>query len=256
MSVPIWSRVCVALLAIPLPILGDATYARETHKPTLVLQVGHQKAITSVAYSRDGRYFLTGSLDGTAILWDAATGEQLRTFRSDAGPIFGVAFSPDGKRMATCGKDEIGLYDPSTGKRTKVFRPKYVRGRLSFSPDGKHLLIDVPRLGHHGIAQAILFDLETGHFHTLSHGKPLEATHDAIASCFSPDGKFILTGSDDKVGILWRTEDREKIRTFHGHGGPVAAVAFSPDGKRVVTGSSDKNVILWDAVTAKKLAHI
>src|SRR5581483_9524112 len=125
------------------------------------------------------------------------------------------------------------------GKRVKFFAPKFVRGRLAYSPDGKRLLVEVPRLGHHGIAQAILFDAETGEFHALAHGKPGQETRDSIAACFSPNGKYILTGSDDKVAILWDVGTRERLRSFEGHGGAVTAVAFSPDGARVLTGSAD-----------------
>ena len=62
---------------------------------------------------------------------------------------------------------------------------------------------------------------------------------------FSPDGKYVLTGSTDHTAKLWGLEGHE-IQTFSGHKNSVESVAFSPDGKRVLTGSMDSTAIVWD----------
>ncbi len=69
---------------------------------------------------------------------------------------------------------------------------------------------------------------------------------------FSPDGKLVLTGSDDKTARLWDAASGKEIRRFEGHSLPVRSVAFSPDGKQVLTGSRDFTARLWDAVTGKE----
>jgi len=75
-----------------------------------------------------------------------------------------------------------------------------------------------------------------------------------VNSCaFSPDGKTILSGSEDKTMILWETRTGKKLRTFVGHSDEVTTVAFSPDGKIVASGSADRTMILWDNQTGKKL---
>lgn len=70
---------------------------------------------------------------------------------------------------------------------------------------------------------------------------------------FSPDGRTVLTGSDDKTARLWDINTGREILRFVGHLGPVQSVAFSPDGRTVLTGSGDGTVRLWDLVTGDEL---
>jgi len=63
---------------------------------------------------------------------------------------------------------------------------------------------------------------------------------------FSPDGKWIVSGSDDKTVCLWDIQGNAIAKSFHGHEDGVTSVAFSPDGKWIVSGSDDQTVRLWD----------
>ena len=69
---------------------------------------------------------------------------------------------------------------------------------------------------------------------------------------FSPDGKYILSGSGDGTLQLWDAETGELVRPpLEGHQSWVQSVAFSPDGKRIVSGSDDKTIRVWDAMTGE-----
>jgi len=70
---------------------------------------------------------------------------------------------------------------------------------------------------------------------------------------FSPDGKYVLSGSSDHTVKLWEIETGKEIRTFRGHTNYVDSVAFSPDGKKILSGSSDHTVKLWEAETRKEI---
>ena len=82
-------------------------------------------------------------------------------------------------------------------------------------------------------------------------------SHADAVTCvaFSPDGKTVLTGSDDKTARLWDAATGQPIGQPLTHQGAVMAVAFSPDGKTVLTGSEDKTARLWDAATGQPLGQ-
>jgi WD40 repeat protein len=70
---------------------------------------------------------------------------------------------------------------------------------------------------------------------------------------FSPDGKEVLTGSQDNTAILWEAQTGRRVRTLEGHSYWVLSVAFSPDGRQVLTGSQDRTARLWEARTGRLL---
>jgi len=67
-----------------------------------------------------------------------------------------------------------------------------------------------------------------------------------MSVAFSPDGKFVVSGSADKTVGIWDAEAEMLLQLFRGHTDGVTSVAFSPDSKFVVSGSADKTVGIWD----------
>lgn len=220
-----------------------AVYGPDKGRPELALQMGHNRAVRCVAFSPDGGRVLTGSDDNTAILWDTATGRQLRTFAGHADYVVAVAFSPDGRQAVTGSHDRTAiLWDIATGRPLRSFEDHtHWVTSIAFSPDGRKVLTGSRD------QTAILWDAETG-----KRLRTFAGHTDRIWSvAFSPDGRQVLTGSDDKTAILWKTDDGRKMRTFEGHPHAVTSVAFSSNGQHILTGSWVS--ILWDARTGQKL---
>ena len=174
------------------------------HKKTLS---GHKHRVYSVAFSPDGKTLVSGSDDNTIRLWDVDTGETQRIltghageFEVDNGPfsdegVKSVAFSPDGKTLASGGGDNvIHLWDIGTGKRTMtLFGHTGGLFSLAFSPDGKTLAS-----GSHDS------DIRLWDPHTGQQKKTLTGHSAWVRSiAFSPDGKTLVSGSDDGSVLIW-----------------------------------------------------
>lgn len=211
--------------------------------------------IHSVAFSPDGSLILAG-LYSKAKLLDTATGNLVRTFSPSGSRVWAVAFSPDGRQALTSvgATDQAKLWDVATGQLLRTFsgHPSYVWS-VAFSPDGSKILTACAY-------QVNLWDAATGALLLSIYPCPPGGGHNAAFSAvFSPDGKMVLTGSDDsyidesgwfRIGrgsaTLWNAQTGQEIRTFAGHVGPVLSVSFSPDGSQILTGSMDGTAMLWD----------
>lgn len=233
---------------------------------------GHRSPVSSLAFSPDGRQVLSGgAYDDSARLWDVTSGQELRRFGPQTGGINAVAFSADGKWLVTgghvTGRDE-GRFNPfnvlvwDTGSAEKK-QQIGARGNrvtcLAVSAPAKRAAVGLDS-GHVELYDGQTWEWQIG----VSHVEPREdisrvqnpdywyAAREAIrALAFAPDGKRLLTGSDDKTARLWDVGQRVELRRL-AHPGAVRAVAFSPDGKRLAT-ATGATVIAWDASTGKEL---
>lgn len=211
---------------------------------------GHSAWVTSVDASPHGR-IISGSTDGTLILWDMITGERLRTFKGHRGDVETVAFSPDGQTVVSGAIDQsVFLWDVDTGGLIQRFQGHREPVRsVAFSPDGQTIV------SASSDKTLIIWEVATGTQRFRLEGHPSSV----LSAAFSPDGRFIVSGGLDGGLILWDANAGTALRDWKAHDTTVHEVAFSPAAASstnslvVVSGSADNTVKLWDAQSGQLL---
>ncbi len=176
-----------------------------------------------VTFSPDSKQIISVSDDHTAFLWDAQTGQKLRSFPRHTRSVKTVAFSPNGKQLFSVSDDYTGfLWDAQTGQQLHSFPAGHTDGVywVAFSPDGRQILT-----GSFDYT-AILWDAQTGQKlrSFLGHASVFRFVS------FSPDGKQILTGNSDGTIRIWNVATGDELACLINAGGGKDWAVVTPEG--------------------------
>lgn len=212
------------------------------------IATGHG-SVHSVRFFPDGTRVAAGCQDGSACVYDVATGSLQQTFAAHNTVCRYVAISPDGMTLATAGWDGLAtLWNTASGQRRATLEADpYRLDVVVFDPAGKCIATG-------GMSRRVkLWNAADGR--RLVSLVP-EHNQRVSALAFSPDGTRLLTGCDMGRVALWDIGKRCVVQTYSGHKSIVYAAAFSSDGTRIITAGKDAAIWFWDVKTGRPVMFL
>lgn len=195
---------------------------------------GHTDWVVAVAFSPDGKTLASGSHDGTVLLWDVATGRQVRAIedhRLHGKPfeVVSVAFSPDGKRVASASSDQtVRVWEVSTGAAVWKFSNVTYAKEVTFSQNGNRLAVA-------NCDTVLIWDLNTGtRLRTISKARFGTNSHYCAAHvAFLENGRKVV--ADAGPIQIWQVATGQELKRFKPEQSD-SAMAVSSDGTKVLLG--------------------
>ena len=171
--------------------------------------------------------------------------KEIRTLTGHSDEIKSVAFSKDGRTLASMSADETTkVWSTDTGQCTQTLPGNLTEYyAVGFDSSGNILVAGTNE--------------DNINIINMKSGKELymipEDSFSLLSVAFSPDGRMLASGNDVNTIKLWSVETKTLIRTITGHSDMVNSVAFSPDGQLLTSGSDDQTVKIWNAQTGQEI---
>jgi WD40 repeat protein len=200
---------------------------------------GHGNQVNSVAWTPDGQRLASASTDGTIKIWDATTGQEIRTLRGRLA-VRTAHWSPNGRRLASTAADGVNVWDTDTGRAVWTL-PAAPLVSAIWRSDSDHVSVN------YGDAIVKTWNVSTN--------KEVETINTHVPTVgsvvWSPDGRRLALASGDQTIHVRDIVPVPEALVLRGEPTPVASVAWSPDGARLVaTGSG---VQIWEVSTWRKV---
>jgi WD40 repeat protein len=221
----------------PICIVTPGVYNAQTGE--LVHQgPPHERGAADIAFSADGKSILSFAMRNRTFLWDAASGEVIRTFEGKTPqfiPTDGTAqLSRDGSIVITYANRDGILHIWDAASETQLAEIQWKGGYTggtgaALSPDGNHIFSSSDD-------NAVrVWDARSGYpvIQLKGHTAPITSIR------FSKDGKFVVTSSQDRTARMWNADTGELVRILYQHTDDVTDASVSPDGKWIATASAD-----------------
>jgi len=219
---------------------------------------GHRGRVFSVAFSPDGKFLASGSSDNTVNVWEVGSWRKvtiLKAFWNTS--VWSVSFSPDGQFLASGSEYVVEVWRVGVWREVVILKgyqgPVF---SVAFSPDGKFLALGSDKVEVWEVGGATWIKVATIPPTSRMERTTLKGYQGLVFSvAFSPDGKFLASGSGDGTVKVWEVGSWRAVTILKGHRGRVFSVAFSPDGKFLASGS-DETVKVWEVGSWREVATL
>ena len=211
-----------------------------TDTGVLLYNIRHSRSLLNAKFSQDGTRILSASRDGTAILWDAQTGDPTGIELVHKDYVDACAISPDGKIIASGSRDHTAkILNVQTGEQIGP-NLQHQGGIVSitFAPDGK----SVATGSRDGVARI-------WRLNQLNMPLTMQAGLGRVFVKYSPDGNILLTANEKQIR-LWDTVDGKSLGTVLSHHSDIDEFYVTPDSNLIIASTVDGNIKTWQMPSA------